>query len=272
MGAAEVERAAAWIAAARDEDRDALTAWLLADGDALAADFAALIARGLYDHLIALLRRDRPGETDVLRALGAARPTYGADELNADALDLMQSGGPGRAEYDLLIVPGYTPLGATGPTPLDECAPAVQRLELAIGDLDKFVAPFVLVTGGAVHPPGTSCVEALMMRDRLIARGVPPARIVVDPFARHSTTNLRNAARVMLQTGLKRALIITGFDNEMFDQAFYFANPILSTYQQRCRAELGYLVGELSSVDDHRVAFTPAPDCAKLDYRDPFDY
>jgi hypothetical protein len=255
-----------------DDDRDALTALLLADAasGALASRFAELIWRGLYDRAIALLRRDRPGETPVLRALGAARPDYGAPALNAAPLDLLR-GSAGAAEYDLLIVPGYTPLDVRAPVALDDNPVALQRVSLARDQLLAFVAPFILVTGGSVHPPGTPDNEGLSMRTWLLAQGVPAERVIVDPFARHSTTNLRNAGRVMLDCGLPRGLIITGFDNDFFDQAFYYANPVISTFQQRCRSELGYLVGSLDAVDDHRIAFQPAKEVATLDYRDPLD-
>jgi DUF218 domain len=265
--------AIAFIARGTDADRDALTAALLdaAASGALAGLFAELIWRGQYDALVALLRRDRPGETPVLRALGAARPDYGVEAMNAAPLAMLGAGG-GRAEYDLLIVPGYTPLGATAPVAIADNPPALARLDLARAQLEGYVAPFILVTGGSVHPPGTTHNEGLDMRAYLIAQGIPPARIIVDPFARHSTTNLRNAGRVLLANGLKRGLIITGFDNDFFDQAFYYANPIISTFQQRCRGELGYVVGALDAVDDHRIAYTPAPEVTTLDYRDPLDY
>ncbi|HZS41437.1 MAG TPA: YdcF family protein [Polyangia bacterium] len=262
----------ALVERAGDADRDALTAALLAAApDLVARWFAEIIFRGLYDQMVALLRRDRPGETPVLRALGAARPDYGAPALNADALELFRAGGA-RAEYDLLIVPGYTPLDARAPVKVDDNPTARARLDLAAENLRGFVAPFVFVSGGSVHPPGTPLNEGLMMREYLIARGIPAARILVDPFARHSTTNLRNAGRALLAANLKRGLIVTGFDNDFFDQSFYFANPVVSTFQQRCRSELGYTVGALGAVDDHRVAFEPAPEVTTLDYRDPLDY
>jgi hypothetical protein len=64
---------------------------------------------------------------------------------------------------------------------------------------------------------------------------------------------------------------VTGFESEPFDQAFYFSHPVISTFNQRCRAELGYLVGDLQPVDDHHVAFSPAPAVDALDARDPLD-
>ena len=47
------------------------------------------------------------------------------------------------------------------------------------------------------------------MRQWLIARGVDPARILVEPCARHTTTNLRNAGRMVLAAGAHEALVVT---------------------------------------------------------------
>jgi hypothetical protein len=171
----------------------------------------------------------------------------------------------------LLIVPGYTPLSARQPVHVADCEPARVRLETALNDLSRQVAPCILCTGGAVHPPGTPVNEALEMRQYLLDRGATPQQILVDPYARHSTTNLRNAGRLMRATEIRTGLIVTGYESEIFDQAFYFAHPILSTFAQRCREELGYLVGELEGVDDHHIAFTPSAEVERLDPRDPID-
>ena len=96
----------------------------------------------------------------------------------------------------------------------------------------------------------------------LVSRGMPADRVLLDPFSRHSTTNLRNAGRMMLSHGWKRALIVTGWDHVIFDQASYFANSdsaLFSTlsiaYEQRCIRELGYSVGQLEGVDAHHIAY-----------------
>ena len=46
-----------------------------------------------------------------------------------------------------------------------------------------------------------------MMRDYLIERDVPADRILLEPHARHTTTNLRNAGRIMRALGLETGLL-----------------------------------------------------------------
>jgi hypothetical protein len=264
---ASLALAVALIERGRAEDAEALGQLALgADArGALTSVLAGIIAAGRYDALLPLVRQNDA----ALEALARARPDYGADALNQAALARLRAGTTGQ--YGLLIVPGYTPLGSTQPTHVADIEPARQRLETALNDLSRGVAPCILVSGGAVHPPGTPVNEALEMRQYLVARGVAPEQLLVDPYARHSTTNLRNAGRLMRAAGVTTGLIATGYESETFDQAFYFAHPILSTYAQRCRAELGYLVGQLDGIDEHHIAFKPAPEVDRLDPRDPID-
>ena len=173
------------------------------------------------------------------------------DQENAAALRLAQAQSWQRYAFDILIVPGYVALDAREPVRLTDTAK--QRLELAYGDYQRGLAAFILTTGGNVHPEGTRFNEALEMKHYLMARGMPEQHILLEPCARHSHTNLRNAGRLMLYSGLRRGLIITSYD-----QAMYFGRPRTSSFDGRCLSELGYLVGALEQIDEHRVAFQPS--------------
>lgn len=250
---------------------------LAADGDRLLPSLlAGLCAAGLYDPLCALLTRDGTADSASLRALAAARPDYGVAPRNAATAATVRAGSAtlGRTfAYDVLIVPGYTPLDATRPLRLRDVRGAMMRVALAYTEFLDGRAPFVLLSGGCVHPAGTPWNEGVMMADELVSKGVPADRLLIDPWARHSTTNLRNAGRMMLDLGLARGLIVSGFETDTWlaSQAFYFGHPTLSTFYTRCRETLGYQVGDLDGIDEHRVAFTPAPEVRTPDYRDPLD-
>ena len=132
--------------------------------------------------------------------------------------------------YDLLIVPGYTP---------DDGEKAVAHIQaVTAARLDEAIALFragqahlVLVAGGNVHPTNTPYTEALTMKAYLLERGIPERAIVIEPCARHSTTNLRNAGRFMLKYHLRTALVVTSFD-----QGFYFGNGTVSTFDAPLRS------------------------------------
>jgi hypothetical protein len=184
-----------------------------------------------------------------------ALEAHGIDPVaeNAAALEALRRR-PAEAgrTFDAILVPGYTPLDQT--TPLTEIHPiAVERLVIALEELRAGRAPIVVVSGGNVHPEGTPVNEALQMKAWLLARGVSPDRVIVEPCARHSHTNLRNAGRFLLAHGLSRAVIVTSRD-----QAMYFGRPRTSTFDARCLSDLGYVVGALQELDEHRVSFSPS--------------
>ncbi len=167
-----------------------------------------------------------------------------------------------RAPFPFLIVPGYTPrFGWSGGLHPKN----VERLERALGGLAGGLAPAVIVSGGAVHSPEN---EAVLMREWLLARGVEPERVVLEPCARHTTTNLRNAGRLLLQHGAREALVVTSDAPDwrlrprgwrFAEQSYYLGFPWLSSFHLRCLVELGYTVGELEWVAPHHVRFRPSP-------------
>lgn len=153
------------------------------------------------------------------------------------------------ASTQVIVVPGF----AT-PVQTEELhARAKDRLEMALEEYERTGALAILVSGGNVHPPGTPFNEALEMKRYLLSRGVPEDRIAVEPFARNSTTNLRNAGRFMLATGLERALIVTDRG-----QSFYFGWPIVSTFHVRSLIKHGYVVGSLTRESSTLTRFEPS--------------
>ncbi|MBC7543930.1 MAG: YdcF family protein [Candidatus Sericytochromatia bacterium] len=179
-----------------------------------------------------------------------------------------------RWPYQMIVVPGYTPLQT------HEAKPGIHpiakdRLEEAVEAFNEGKAPFIMVSGGNVHPDGTPYYEGLEMKQVLLEMGVPEEAIIVDAKARHSTTNLRNAGRFMQGHGMTRALITPpggGLGGtRLFDQTFYFSHPDLSTFSRRCRRELGYGLGDLHRAGPGRVSFQPTDDVQRQNYRDPLD-
>jgi len=170
-------------------------------------------------------------------------------------------------EVDCLIVPGFTPRfgwrgGALHPAAEARCRAAAR--DLALG-----VAPLAIVSGGAVHGPDN---EALLLRDSLLSQGVRDDRILVEPCACHTTTNLRNAARIMLAHGLRDAFIVTDdapgrsprdWLLRARTQAAYVGFPRLSGFALRCRLTLGYSVGALAWERPMHVRFVPSRDCLR---------
>lgn len=169
-----------------------------------------------------------------------------------------------KAPYSALIVPGAGPEDAK----VALSASGKLRLALAATRFRAGDAPFIILSGGNVHPDRTPFNEAVEMRRALIDRfGIPPERIVLEPYARHTTTNLRNAARLltaMRAPAAKPALIVTDPGQSAYIEAPLFA--------KRNSEELGYQPGTLGArVSPTALPFTPSTASLVIDPRDPLD-
>lgn len=177
-------------------------------------------------------------------------------------------------KYPLIVVPGYTPLGQKDPLKLHPTGE--DRCKMAYEEYKKGRAPFIMVSGGNVHPSDTNFNEAVEMKRKLKEMGVPEERIIVEGKARHSTTNLRNAGRFMLEDGhkdkFKSALVLTDGG-----QAFYFSEHALTfgAFHGRSQSELGYTVGRLNGTlqqnGNIEVDFRPSEDVKRRNKTDILD-
>jgi hypothetical protein len=166
--------------------------------------------------------------------------------------------------YTAIIVPGL------GPEDLETPLSAGGKLRVLMAAKRYFAgqAPYILVSGAAVHPRHSRFVEALEMRRALIERfGVPKEAILVDPYARHTTTNLRNAARLLIELRApsgQPALIVTDLDQSSAISSEGFG--------ERCLRELGYLPGTLGKrLTPTDLEFVPSKASLLLDPADPLD-
>jgi hypothetical protein len=187
-------------------------------------------------------------------ALCRCQPSHQGRALDAAALNRAWTGVDPTARQAFVIVPGYCPFfGWRGLHPR-----AAARLEAALATADTG-ATFI-VSGGAVHSQDN---EALLMRQWLLDRGVGAARILVEPCARHTTTNLRNAGRMVLAAGATEALVVTSRE-----QRYYLSHPWRSSFHLRCLVQLGYRVGELTPGAAGHVRFRPSAEVFRASRRE----
>ncbi|WP_416221847.1 YdcF family protein [Sphingomonas sp. S1-29] len=169
-----------------------------------------------------------------------------------------------KSPYSALLVFGHGAEDAQSRTgPLTHV-----RLRIAADRFARGVAPFVIVSGGNVHPNRTPFNEAAEMKRLLVTQhGVPADRILIEPHARHTTTNLRNVARLMLAAGLpadREALIVS--DHRTIQ---YITGPQLA---QRNLDEMGVQPGRIAPGPDRFTArFTPSPLALHVEAMDPLD-
>jgi len=135
--------------------------------------------------------------------------------------------------YSAIVVPGG---GAIAPYETGLIPSGEFNTTIAARRWREHLAPFILVSGGYVHPDHTQFAEAIEMKKFLIKQlGVPESAIIVDPYARHTTTNLRNAARLVFRIGAPtdKEVVVASHGN----QTAYLAS---ATFAARCAEELGF--------------------------------
>ncbi len=104
------------------------------------------------------------------------------------------------------------------------------------------VAPFVVVSGGAVH---SRLVEAFLLDYIASCRiGMPRDRVLVDPCANHTHTNVRNASRLLRVTGGRTAYIVT---DDQLQGAYFQERTIFDSFggsiDQRSIRDFGHVLG-----------------------------
>lgn len=168
-----------------------------------------------------------------------------------------------RYPYSVILIPGAGPNDAV--TALS--GEAMLRLRLGVLQYKKGMAPFIVVSGGNVHPYKTKYNEAYEMKKFLVnALGVPENAVIIDPHARHTTTNLRNCVRLMYRYGMpfdKPGLISTSRG-----QSFMISNLLVA----RCLKELDmtpFRPGKRLS--ETEVEFYPLIEALHIDPTEPMD-
>ena len=190
------------------------------------------------------------------------RPLTGG--LNAATVEALQTVNWADYPYSALLVFGHGPEDAVSRTGVL----GHLRLRLAADRFHRGLAPVIILSGGNVHPNRTRFNEAVEMRDELIRHySVPADSILIEPHARHTTTNLRNVARLIFATSIpadKDALILSTPETIRYIGSHELA--------ERNEAELGYLPGQIGKGPD-ALSLTFRPDLMsyQVDPMDPLD-
>ncbi len=143
--------------------------------------------------------------------------------------------------------------GLLGYRPGDACAKlsTAERASLDVNVVrarraaDAFhagAAPLVTVSGGAVHSP---VVEAFALTYLLACEdGVPLDRILVDPCADHTHTNVRNTGAMVVGVGGRVAYLVTddGLQSGYLEEWTAF-DLVGGSIDQRALRDFGHLVG-----------------------------
>jgi hypothetical protein len=198
-------------------------------------------------------------------------PIYREDSVdNQAALDqLLRRDLPADAQRELwlALVPGsseanghhraWLPAGPSDPVVEPEYH---ARLRHAYRLLDNEIVKYLILSGGSIDAAHPDYNEARLGRAQLLhdysdAFARSPAsggdslasRLIVDPFALHSVSNVRNAARLATLLGLDRLLIVT--TSGLFTQGWWLTHaPPLGSFAQAADRQLGYELGRFTTL------------------------
>jgi hypothetical protein len=203
--------------------------------------------------LLTMNHRDEAGRLEPMEA-----------GVNAAAVKAISATQWNKFAYTVIVVPGAGPGDRDTPLSLS----GRKRTQLAADAYHAGQAPFILVSGGYVHPSQTRFSEALEMKKALLQDyDVPESAILVDPHARHTTTNMRNAVREMFRYGIpmnKPALVISDAA-----QTGYIAAQSLA---DRCLKEMGYVPYRIvKQLSDTSLVFLPKIESLEQDPMEPLD-
>jgi hypothetical protein len=165
--------------------------------------------------------------------------------------------------YALILVPGAGPEEPN--TPLS--GEGMLRCRLAALQYQKGTAPLIMVSGGKVHPFKTMWCEATEMKKFLIEKlHIPESAIIIEPHARHTTTNMRNCARLIFRYGIPfgKACITT--------TTFGQSKMITTTLAARCQKELNEVPFKNGNrLSETAAEFYPVIDALHINPTEPLD-
>jgi hypothetical protein len=193
---------------------------------------------------------------------GSYRPLLAGE--NAAAVRAIKATDWKKSPYTALLVFGHGPEDAQSRTGVMGHV----RMRIAAELFARGLAPFIVVSGGNVHPNRTPFNEAIEMKRLLVEQhGIPADRILIEPHARHTTTNMRNCARLMLAAGIpvdRDALIVS--DHRTIQ---YIGSDL---FVQRNLKEMGVQPGRVAPGSDRfTLRFTPDPIAFHVEAADPLD-
>lgn len=165
--------------------------------------------------------------------------------------------------YSLILIPGLgpeTPGVVLDPKGAERCKEGVARYR-------KGLAPFIVVSGGNVHPFQTPYNEAVEMKKYIVEElGVPADVVFIEPHARHTTTNLRNTSRMIYRFGIptdKPVLIVTDASQSSY---------ILGRMEQVALRDLNYVpFQKAKKISEMESSFYPVRFSLHADPYDPLD-
>ena len=169
--------------------------------------------------------------------------------------------------YSVILVLGSGPSAALGD------APSIGKIGMARADeavklFQAKQAPLLILSGGYVHPARTPYCEAVEMKKYIMQKyAIPEEAILIEPHARHTTTNVRNAARIMFRDRIptdKKSLITSSESHIDY--------VIGDAFKKRFMDEIGFVPMQIfTRISPVTVEFIPLKDALFMNSMETLD-
>ena len=165
--------------------------------------------------------------------------------------------------YSFILVLGSGPQDSSRLSPM-----GAKRAEVGAQLFLQHKAPLIIFSGGHVHPMQTPYCEAVEMKKYVMEKyKIPEMSILIEPQARHTTTNFRNGARLAFRYGIPTAQTALVTSSES-----HIASTTSEEFRIRCLNELGYFPVEfIKRISPVEAEFKPSIASLFFDANDPLD-
>ena len=169
--------------------------------------------------------------------------------------------------YSVILVLGSGPSEKLGDAP-NIGKIGMARADEAVKLFQAKQAPLLILSGGYVHPARTPYCEAVEMKKYIIQKyAIPEESILIEPHARHTTTNVRNAARIMFRDSIptdKKGLITSSESHIDY--------VIGEAFKKRFMDEIGFVPMQIfTRISPGAVEFIPLKDALFMNSMETLD-
>jgi hypothetical protein len=202
--------------------------------------------------LLKLNRRDEAARYEPLE-----------DGVNKAAVTNLKNIKWGDYPYSFILVLGSGPADSAHLSAI-----GAKRADVGAQLFLQHKAPLIILSGGHVHPMQTPYCEAIEMKKYVMEKyKIPETSILVEPQARHTTTNFRNAARLVFRYRIpaERTALVTSSED-------HITSTVSEAFRVRCLNELGYFPVEfIKRTSPVEAEFKPSEASLFFDANDPLD-
>ncbi|WP_197492215.1 YdcF family protein [Arachidicoccus ginsenosidimutans] len=184
--------------------------------------------------------------------------------INIPAFKKVKSVDWNRYQYSSILVFGSGP----GKETISFSKENQMRCDSAVALFKKGLAPFLIVSGGFAHPFMTHHCEAIEMRNYMVNKcGIPSNAVIIEPYARHTTTNIRNANRILIEHHFPLNKLVLGVSSKSHID-YITGEQFIKIFHR----DIGFVpFTEMQRLSKCEASYLPAASSMQINSKEPLD-